>query len=170
MKKTILAILLLIGLGNIGFAQDFTFDELVKLRSEKFPSFETYVHDRGYNLDHLESGTRCTVFRNEDDVISYCNFYDNGYSYRSHVGIKFETGSREMYEKIKRSVESSLKYHKTNLRRYRHHHYIEHIYANDDIVVHLYDISYDNDNKPYYQIEIYSIYSGYDGCYRWERW
>lgn len=170
MKKFLLVILVTFSFGSLSFGQDFTFDELVKMRTSPYPSFETYVHDRGYKLDHLENGERCTVFRNGSNVVSYCHHYDDGFSYKDHVGIKFETSSSELYEKLKRSIESTMTYHKTKLRRFTRHHYMEHIYVNDNVVVHVYDIAYKDDPKPYYEIEIFSIYSGKDGSSRWERW
>ena len=39
-------------------------------------------------------------------------------------------------------------------------HYTEYIYANDAIVARLYDIAYRNDDKPYYEVVIASIYAG----------
>jgi hypothetical protein len=77
------------------------------------------------------------------------------------VSIKFETSDKDQYEKIKKQVVASLDYYQTKMRRFSHEHYLEHIYVNDVISVHLYDISYRNDDKPYYEIEIFSIYSGY---------
>ena len=81
---------------TFSFGQDFSFDELVKLRSYTYPAFETYVHDKGYKLNHLEYNERCTVFRNGKSVVSYCHYYDDGYSYHNHVAIKFETSSKEI--------------------------------------------------------------------------
>jgi hypothetical protein len=161
MKKIVLLALLTFSFCTFGFAQDFSFDELVKLRSYTYPSFETYVHDKGYKLAHLERNERCTVFRSGKNVVSYCHYYDDGYSYHNHVAIKFETSSKEEYEKIKQQIVASMEYYKTKLRRFSTHHYLEHIYVNDNISVHLYDISYRDDSKPYYEIEIYSVYAKY---------
>jgi hypothetical protein len=52
-----------------------------------------------------------------------------------------------------------MEYYKTKLRRFSSQHYLEHIYVNDNISVHLYDISYRDDSRPYYEIEIYSVYA-----------
>lgn len=161
MKKIVLFLLATLSFCSLGFAQGFSFDDLVKLRTYSYPKFESYVHDKGYTLDHLEYNESSTVYRNGSNVISYCRFYDDGYSYHNHVSIKFETNDEAQYEKIKKDVVSSLDYYKTKMRRFSHEHYLEHIYVNDVISVHLYDISYRNDEKPYYEIEIFSIYSGY---------
>jgi hypothetical protein len=158
-KKIFLFLLLYVAFSPLGFSQDFSFDELVKLRSFTYPAFETYVHEKGYDLNHLEYGEHCPVFSNKNNIVSYCHYYDDGFSYHDHVAIKFETSDLELYEKIKQQAASSLQYYKTKLRRFRSQHYLEHIYVNDAISVHLYDISYRNDDKPYYQIEVYSIYA-----------
>ncbi len=161
MKKAILLILVTFSFCSLTFGQDFSFDDLAKLRSFSYPKFETYVHDKGYILNHLEYNENCTVFRNGSNVISYCKFYDDGFSYHNHVAIKFETSDREEYEKIKKQVVASMDYYRTKLKRYTNQHYLEHIYVNDVMSVHMYDISYRNDDQPYYEIEIFSIYSGY---------
>ncbi len=161
MKKTILFLLISFSFCTLSFGQDFSFDELVKLRSYTYPAFETYVHEKGYKLNHLEYNERCTVFRNGKSVISYCHYYDDGYSYHNHVAIKFETSSKEEYEKLKQQVASTMQYYKTKLRRFSSQHYLEHIYVNDNISVHLYDISYRDDVRPYYEIEVYSVYANY---------
>jgi hypothetical protein len=54
-----------------------------------------------------------------------------------------------------------MDYYKTKSRRFTNEHYVEHIYVNDEMSVHLYDIAYRNDDQPYYEIEVFSIYSGY---------
>ena len=161
MKKLILLVLIAFSFGTLSFGQDFSFDELAKLRSYQYPKFESYVHDKGYVLNHLEYTDNCTVFRNGSNVISYCKFYDDGFSYHSHVSIKFETADKEQYEKIKKQVVSTMDYYKTKMRRRTNEHYLEHIYVNDVMSVHMYDIAYRNDENPYYEIEIFSIYSGY---------
>ena len=161
MKKVLLFLLVSFSYCSYSFGQGFSFDELVKLRSYTYPNFETYVHDKGYEMDHLEYGERCTIFRKEHDVISYCHYYDDGYSYHNHVAIKFETSDKAVYEKLKSQVTGQLQYYKTKMRRFSNQHYLEHIYVNDAISVHLYDISYRDDDKPYYEIEIFSIYASY---------
>jgi hypothetical protein len=161
MKKLVLFFLVSFSFCSFSFGQEFSFDELVKLRSYTYPSFETYVHDKGYTLSHLEYNERCTIFKKGSNVISYCHYYDDGYSYHNHVAIKFETSSKAEYERIKQQVTSSLQYYKTKLRRFTNQHYLEHIYVNDAISVHMYDISYRDDDKPYYEIEVYSIYAAY---------
>ncbi len=166
MKRILLAVLITFSFGSFSFAQDFSFDELVKLRTGNFPAFESYVHDKGYKMTHLEYNNRASVFRHGSNVISYCHNYDDGYSYHNHVTVKFETSNKEEYERIKKQVEASMTYYRTALRRYTRKHYMEHIYNNENIVVHLYDISYRDDDKPYYQIEIMSIYAGVDH-YHW---
>jgi len=159
--KKILLVVLVSFFGTISFGQDFSFDELVKLRTLPYPTFETYVHDKGYTLSHLENSERCTVFRNGNNVISYCHYYDNGYSYHNHVAVKFETSDKEAYEKLKHQVEASMTYHKTKLRRYTSQHYLEHVYVNEAVSCHMYDIAYRDDPNPYYEIELYSIYSAW---------
>ncbi len=161
MKKLVLFFLISFSFCSFSFAQDFSFDELAKLRSYHYPKFESYVHDKGYELNHLEYNDNCTVFRKGSNVISYCNKYDDGFSYHKHVSIKFETADKAQYEKIKKEVVGSMDYYKTKMRRYTNQHYLEHIYVNDVMSVHLYDIAYRNDDQPYYEIEIFSIYSGY---------
>ena len=166
MKKILLAILVFFSLSTISFGQDFSFDELVKLRSNNYPAFESYVHDKGYKMSHLEYNDRCTVFKNGSDVISYCHNYDDGYTYHNHISVKYETTNKDEYERLKKQIEGSMTYYRTRLRRYAREHYMEHIYTNDAIVVHMYDISYRDDDKPYYEIEIMSIYAGVDH-YHW---
>ena len=166
MKKILLLVLVTFSFGSFGFAQEFSFDELVKLRSDNFPAFESYVHDKGYKLAHLEFNDRSTVFRNGSDVISYCHTYDDGYAYHNHVSIKIETSNKEEYERIKKQCEAGMTYYRTALRRFTREQYMEHIYTNDKIIVHLYDISYRDDDKPYYEIEIRSVYAGADH-YHW---
>lgn len=161
MKKIVLLVLISFSCISLGFGQGFSFDELAKLRTFTYPKFESYVHDKGYELDHLEYSSNCTVFRNGSNVISYCKTYDDGFSYHNHVSIKFETSDPDQYEKVKKDVAASMDYVKTKMRRYTHEHYLEHIYVNDVMSVHMYDISYRNDEKAYYEIEIFSIYSGY---------
>ena len=157
MKKLLLAVLITFSFSSYG--QDFSFDELVKLRSDAYPAFESYVHDKGYNMSHLEYNDRCTVFKNANNVISYCHYYDDGFSFHNHISIKYETASKDEYEKLKKQVESSMTYYSTRLRRYTRMHYMEHIYTNDAIVVRLYDISYRDDDKPYYEIDVSSVYA-----------
>ena len=166
MKKILLAVLITFSFGSFSFAQDFSFDELVKLRSNNYPAFESYVHDKGYSISHVEYNERCTVFRNANNVISYCRYYDDGFSYHKHISVKYETSNKDEYEKLKKQVESGMTYYTTRLRRFTRMHYMEHIYTNDALVVRLYDISYRDDDKPYYEIEISSIYSGVDR-YHW---
>lgn len=161
MKKIVLLVLISFGFCSVSFGQDFSFDELAKLRSYSYPKFETYVHDKGYLLNHLENNENCTVFRNGSNVISYCKFYDDGFSYHNHVAIKFETSDKDEYEKIKAQIVASMDYYRTKMKRYKSQHYLEHIYVNDVMSVHMYDISYRNDDRPYYEIEIFSVYSGY---------
>ena len=158
-----IAFLFLLSLGFCSFAigQEFSLDELSKLRGNTFPDFESKVHEKGYEMDHLEHNEKCTVFRKGTNVLSYCHYVDNGYSYHTHVAIKLETEDKELYEKIKAEVVAGMTYYKTRLRRYTHQHFMEHIYENDAITVHLYDIAFDDSNKPYYEIEVRSIYAPY---------
>ncbi|MES2701845.1 MAG: hypothetical protein V4649_04355 [Bacteroidota bacterium] len=161
MKKFSLIFLLAVCFGTLGFAQDFSFDDLARLRTVSHPSFESAAHDKGYSLDHVEYNDRCIVYRKKDNVISYCKMLDRGMHNHAHVSVKLETASRDQYEKIKREVDAKMKYLKSKTRRFTTQHYIEHIYASDDLVVHLYDISYRDDSEPYYEIEVFSIYSGH---------
>lgn len=161
MKKLLLVILVAVSSFTFSFGQEFSLDELVKLRTLPYPEFESYVHDKGYTLSHLEYNERCTVFRNGSNVISYCHYYDDGYSYHNHVAIKFETTNKDVYEKLKRQVEGSMTYHRTKLRRYTNQHYLEHVYVNEAVSCHMYDIAYRDDPNPYYEIELYSIYSAW---------
>ena len=167
MKKLLLAVLISFGFSSLSFGQDFSFDELVKLRSNDYPAFESYVHDKGYTMSHVEYSEKSTVFSNSNhNVITYSHNYDDGFSYHKHISIKYETPNKDEYEKLKKQVESSMTYYSTRLHRYTRMHYMEHIYTNDALVVRLYDISYRDDDKPYYEIEISSIYSGVDR-YHW---
>ena len=161
MKSIAILFLFAFGFSLVTSAQDFSFDELAKLRKNDFPAFETKAHEKGYELDHLEYNERCTIYRKGTDVLSYCHYYDDGFSYHSHIAIKFETANKEAYEKIKADVVSKMTYYKTRLVRKAHKHYMEHIYVNDDISVHLYDISFEDDDNPYFEIEIKSIYAPY---------
>jgi hypothetical protein len=106
------------------------------------------------------------VFRNGSNVISYCHNYDDGFSYHKHVSVKYETTNKDEYEKLKKQVEATTTYYTTRLRRFTRMHYMEHIYTNDALVIRFYDISYRDDDKPYYEIEVSSIYSGVDH-YHW---
>ncbi len=163
MKKILLAFLVAFSFSSIGFAQDFSLDELVKLRTGNFTGFETYVHDKGYKLAHLEYNNRASVFENAaGNIISFCHDYDEGQYYHSHISIKYETANKDEYERLKKQIDASMTYYRTRLRRYTRQHYLEHIYTNDNVVVHLFDITYKGDDTPYYQIEVKSIYSGAD--------
>ena len=161
MKSISLLFLFALGFCSVSFGQDFSFDELSKLRKNDFPAFESKVHEKGYELDHLEYNERCSVYRKAANVISFCHYYDDGFSYHSHVAIKFETPDKTTYEKLKASVVAGMTYYKTRLVRKAHQHYMEHIYVNDAISVHLYDITFDDDENPYFEIEIKSIYAAY---------
>ena len=77
-----------------------------------------------------------------------------------------ETDSKEEFERIKKQCEAGMTYYRTALRRFTREQYMEHIYTNDKIIVHLYDISFRDDDKPYYEIEIRSVYAGADH-YHW---
>lgn len=147
-------------------AQDFSLDELMKSRTDTYPTFESLVHGKGYTLNHLESTERSSVFKNGTNVITYNTYYDNSsIRYKRYVAIKFETQSLDTYEKLKHQVEAGSKYSKTMLRRTSQKEYLEHLYRNDEVSIHLFDISYKDDSKPYYMIEIYSLYSDYDKKY-----
>jgi len=161
MKNIAFLFLISLGFCSITRGQDFSLDELSKMRSLNFPEFESKAHDKGYEMDHLEYNEKCSVFRKGDNVLSYCHYVDNGYSYHTHVAIKLETPDKEIYEKLKADAEGSMTYYKTRLRRYAHEHYMEHVYVNDAITVHLYDITFDDADKPYYEIEVRSIYAPY---------
>jgi len=161
MKKILLFLLASFSICSLGFGQDMSFNELVKLRADTYPAFETFVHDRGYKLDHLEYNEKCAIFRNGKNMISYCHYYDDELAYHNHIAIKFETSDKDVYEKIKQQAEVSLQYYKTKMQIFRKMHYLEHIYVNDAISAHFYDITYKNDDKPYYEVEVYSIYAGY---------
>ena len=161
MKKIAFLVIFSISFCSVSFGQDFSFDELAKLRKTKFPEFETEVHKKGYEMEHLEYNEHCTVYRKGDNVISYCHYYDDGNSYHSHVSIKYEFKDKAAYEKLKAQVVAGTTYYKTRLRRYTHQHYMEHIYVNDAVTVHLYDITFDDDNNPYFEIEVKSIYAAY---------
>ena len=113
-------------------------------------------------LNHLESTERSSVFKNGTNVITYNTFYDNAsIRYKRYVAIKFETQSLETYESLKRQVEASAKYSKTRMRRTSQKEYLEHLYRNEEVSIHLFDISYKDDSKPYYMIEIYALLSDY---------
>ena len=161
MKKILLALMVAFSFNSVSFAQDFSFDELVKLRSGNVTAFETYVHDKGYKLGHVEYNTAGSVFENAaGNIISFSHDYDEGQYYHSHVCIKYETTNKEEYERLKKQIDGSLTYYRSRMRRYARQHYVEHIYTNDKVSVHLYDISYKGDDRPYYEIEVKSIYAG----------
>lgn len=162
MKKLLLFTLLSLCISSFSVAQDFSLDELLRLRQDSYPAFESKVHDKGYKLSHLETNERATVFMKGKNVISYYTYYDgNSYRYKHSVSIKFETPNLEEYERLKHQVESTMKYSRTKLRRFANQEYLVHMYHNDELSVRLYDVTYKNDPKPYYEIEIYSIYSDY---------
>jgi hypothetical protein len=162
MKKLALLLFISFSFCSITRAQDFTFEELTKLRKMTFNKFESAVHDKGYGLNHLEDERDgCTVFRNGCNVISYCHYCNDGHGYRNHVAVKFETASSEVYEKVKRGIEANMKYYKTQKKRYKSQHYVEHVYISDDLVVHIYDIAYRDDPRPYYEIEVFSVLGDY---------
>ena len=161
MKKILLALLVAFSFSSVSFAQDFSFDELVKLRDGNFPAFESYVHDKGYKLAHLEYSDRASVFQNAaHNVITYCHNYDDGYSYHNHISVKYETANKDEYERLKKQIEAGMTYYRTRLHRSTREHYMEHIYTNDKIIIHIYDISYRGDDTPYYEIEVTSVYAG----------
>ncbi len=159
MKKLIFLAFFSLYFCSLSFGQEFSFDELLNARKASYPAFESLVHSKGYILSHLESNERCTVFTNGDNVISYYTYYD-GYNlkFKDRVAIKFETRSLDFYEHLKKQTEGGAKYSRTKLRRYTNKEYLEHLYRTEDASVHLFDITYKNDRKPYYMIEIYSIY------------
>lgn len=162
MKKLLFLAFFSLCFCSIGFAQDFSLDELLRARKDNYPTFESTVHGKGYTLNHLESTERSSVFRNGTNVITYNTYYDNNsIRYKRYVAIKFETQNLQAYEALKRQVEASAKYSRTKMRRTSRKEYLEHVYRNDEVSIHLFDISYDDDSKPYYMIEIYSIYSDY---------
>jgi hypothetical protein len=161
MKKLVLLFLAVFCFRALSFGQDFTFEELTKLRSYSYPKFESAVHEKGYEMAHLDNCDNCTVFRNGTSVISYCILYDDGFSWHNHVAVKYETASREAYEKVKKSVSSSMDYYKTKLRRRTEEHSMDHMYVNDALSVHLIDMAFRDDDKAYYEVDVYSLYSGY---------
>lgn len=161
MKRIVLLLLAVTCFRTLSSGQDFTFDELTKMRAMSYPKFESYVHDKGYEMAHLENCENCTVFRNGTSVISYCVLYDDGFSWHNHVAVKYETDNREAYEKVKKAVAGSMDYYKTKLRRRTDVHSMEHMYVNDALSVHLFDMAFRDDDKAYYEVDVYSVYSGY---------
>lgn len=161
MRKIAFLFILSLSFCSFTYGQDFSLDELLKLRKNDFSAFETKAQEKGYEMDHVERHERCTIFRKGDNALSFCHYLDDGFSYHTHIAIKFETKDKASYEKIKAQVVAGMTYYKTRLRHYTHQHYMEHIYVNDAVSVHLYDITFDDDDKPYYEIEIRSIYAGY---------
>lgn len=162
MKKLLFLAFFSLCFCSVSMAQGFSLNELMNSRKENYPTFETMVHGKGYTLNHLESTEHSSVFRNGTNVITYNTYYDNrSIRYMRTVAIKFETQDLETYEALKHQVEANAKYSKTKLRRTSTKEYLEHLYRNDDVSIHLYDISYRDDSKPYYMIEIYSLYSDY---------
>jgi hypothetical protein len=163
MKNVAFAFLLSFGFCSVGYSQDFSFDELSKLRANDFSTFETKVHDKGYELDHLEKNETSSIYRKGANVIAFSHIYDDGFSYHTHVAIKYETADKTAYEKLKAQVLAApgMTYFKTRLVRKAHRHYMEHVYVNDKVSVHLYDIIFDDDNEPYFEIEVKSIYAAY---------
>ncbi len=160
MKKLVLFAFFSLCFCSIGMAQEFSLDELMRSRKDNYPTFESLVHGKGYVLNHLESTERSSVFKNGTNVVTYNTFYDNNsMRYKRSVAIKFETQSLEIYERLKHQVEAAAKYSKTKMRRTSTKEYLEHLYRNDEVSIHLFDVTYKDDNKPYYMIEIYSIYA-----------
>lgn len=160
MKKLLFLAFFSLCFVSLSMAQDFSLDELMRSRTENYPTFESLVHGKGYTLNHLESTERSSVFKNGTNVITYNTYYDDkSIRYKRYVAIKFETQNLETYERLKRQVEAGAKYSKTKLRRTSTKEYLEHLYRNEQVSIHLFDISYKDDSKPYYMIEIYSLYS-----------
>jgi hypothetical protein len=158
MKKLLLLAFVSFSFGSISSAQDFSFDDLAKLRKNTLTQFESAVHDKGYKLNHLEENSNCMVFRKGSNVISLCEHLTaGGHSHCNYMAVKFETCDRDQYDKLKKQIESNMKYYTTRSRRFRTQHYVDHVYINDDLVVHMYNIAYRDDEKPYYEIEMYSI-------------
>lgn len=168
MKKLALLFLASVGLCFSGLAQDLSFDELARLRSQPFPSFETYAHNNGYKMDHLSDDYRCATFRKNGNTLSYCELLNKGMHSHCLPAVRYETSSQAEYERLKGQIEAKTKYLKTKMHRYATQEYMEHIYSSDEVVVHMYDIThgdYGNHGcytfcKPHYVIEIFSIYSG----------
>ena len=162
MKKLLFLAFFSLCFCTLSMAQGFSLDELLQSRKSNYPTFESLVHGKGYVLNHLESTERSSVFKNGTNVITYNTFYDNAsIRYKRYVAIKFETQSLETYESLKRQVEASAKYSKTRMRRTPQKEYLEHLYRNEEVSIHLFDISYKDDSKPYYMIEIYALLSDY---------
>jgi hypothetical protein len=161
MKKLTLIFIAFLGFCTVSFGQDFSFDDLLRLRSSPFPSFETAVHDKGYNIDRLDNENNCVVFRKRNQQISRCQAMDKDMSSHCHASVKYTINSREEYERIKSEVEAKTTYIKTKMKECSSLQYVVNIYSNDQVVVHLYDIACGYNCQPYYKIEIFSIYSGY---------
>lgn len=160
MKKLALLFLASLGLCFSGYAQDINFDDLVRMRANTFPAFETYAHDKGYKMDHLDWDYSCVTFSKGSSRMSYCEMLNKGMHSHCLPSVKYTTSSLTEYEKIKAGVEAKTKYLKTKMHRYADEQYMEHIYSNDEVTVHMYDIAHGYCCKPRYVIEIYSIYSG----------
>ena len=152
MKNLLITVLITFGFGSFCTAQDFSFDELVHLRSGGYHAFSSYVHDKGYEPAKEESTELSLVFRNDKNVVSFTHRnYGDGLAYHSHPSVTYETPNKQDYEILKKQIESELKYYSTGQHKNRKMHYTEYIYANDVVVARLYDIAYRNDDKPYYR-------------------
>ncbi len=161
MKKLLIAIFIFFSCNTFCTAQDFSFDELVNLRTIGYKAFGSYAQGKGYNKSTAEHDQVTLVFRNGKNVISYSHRnYGDGLTYRRHPSVTYETPNKADFEILKKQIEASLKYYSTKQHKNKRMHYTEYIYANDTIVARLYDISYRDDDKPYYQVVVASIYAG----------
>ena len=161
MKKLLAAVIIFFSCTTFCLAQDFSFDELVNLRTGGYHAFGAYVHDKGYS--DAEHNQTTLVFRNGKNVISYSHRnYGDGLTYHRHPSVTYETPNKADFEILKKQIEASLKYYSTTQHKNKRMHYTEYIYANEQIVARLYAITFRNDSKPYYQATIASIYAGLD--------
>ena len=161
MKKLFVAVFVFFSCFAFCSAQDFSFDELVNLRTTGYHAFGSYVHDKGYNQADADHDQTTLVLRNGKNVISYSHRnYGDGLTYHRHPSVIYETPNKADFEILKKQIEAGLKYYSIKQHKNKRMHYTEYIYGNDTIVARLYDIKYRDDSKPYYQVVAASIYAG----------
>ena len=166
MKKSLPLLLLTLCCSAPIFGQEFSFRDLTKLRTMPYPAFEAQVQQKGYKQSDVENNGNCAVFKNGRDVISYClpssDSVDlHGLAIERHPFIRLETADKSEYDRLKNDITATMNYYDTHSFKQRKDHYVEHIYLSDLLSVHLYNIAYHNDENPCYEIDVYSIYSGY---------
>jgi hypothetical protein len=118
MKKTALLFLMLgLGFSFSTLAQDFTFDELLKLKTSNLSDFEDYVHAKGFTFINLNTGyENCVSFRKGDETITYCG-KEEGKKESVAGNLIYDVTIKEKYETLAAQVKKlSVKESEVHLR------------------------------------------------------